>query len=134
MKLNKKQERKIARILAKELIQKGYLVHEHYAKTTKSIYLKLDYGACCGIRISDHNGKKKYRYKFNLIKQYNGPKVINDRGYIRLFYNYKNIKELLNDVDFEKKQKINKYGLLKYRMYMKINSNQDIYKSFRKVG
>ena len=110
------------------------MIHKHYAKTTKSIYLKLDYGVCCGIRISDHKVKKKYKYKFNMIKQYKGPKQVNDRGSIRLFYDYNNTEELALDVENEKKAKINKYGLSNYQEYMKRKSKDNLYKSFEKVA
>lgn len=132
--MNRNKEIEVSNNLIEHLKEKGFKIHRYYAKTTRSIYLKLDYGVCCGIRISDHNGKKKYKYKFNLIKQYKGPKEINDKGYIRLFYDYNNTKELLDDVENEKKSKINKYGLNNYQTYMKQNSQDDLYKSFKNVA
>ena len=120
--------------VSNKLIERGFLVHKYYARTTKSVYLKLDYGACCGIRISDHRGKKKYKYKFNLIKQYEGSKTVLDKGFIRLFYNYNNTEELITDIQNEKKIKINKYGLENYKKYMKLNSQDNLYKSFKKVA
>lgn len=132
--MERRQEIEVSNKLIKELKEKGFQINKYYAKTTRSIYLKLDYGVCCGIRISDHNGKKKYRYKFNLIKKYKGPKQINDRGYIRLFYDYDNTDNLINDVQEEKKSKINKYGLNNYKEYMKKNSQDNLYKSFKNVA
>ena len=132
--MNKKREIQVSNELIKKLKEKGYLIHKYYAKTTKSIYLKVDYGVCCGIRISDHKGKKKYKYKFNLIKKYNGPKEVLDGGYKRYFYDYKNTNELITDVDTEKRNKIKEYGLYKYNKYMRINANKRIYKSFKKVA
>ena len=79
--MKRNREIEISNMLIKDLKAKGFQIHKYYARTTKSIYLKIDYGVCCGIRISDHNGKKKYRYKFNLIKEYKGPKQVIDRGY-----------------------------------------------------
>ncbi len=132
--MRRNQEIEVSNKLIKNLKDKGFEIHKYYAKTTKSIYLKLDYGVCCGIRISDHKGKKKYRYKFNLIKQYNGPKQVNDRGYLRLFYDYSNTDELVNDVQEEKKEKINKYGICNYQKYMRKNSKDNLYKSFKNVA
>ena len=131
---NRKKELIVSNRLIKRLKQKGFKINRYYAHRTKSIYLKLDYGVCGAIRISDHIGKKQYRYKFNVIKKYTGPKIINDRGYIRLFYNYNNTEELLHDVETEKKKKINKYGLYNYQKYMKMNSKSELYKSFKKVA
>lgn len=132
--MRRNQEIEVSNKLINNLKDKGFEIHKYYAKTTKSIYLKLDYGVCCGIRISDHKGKKKYRYKFNLIKQYNGPKQVNDRGYLRLFYDYSNTDELVNDVQEEKKEKINKYGICNYQKYMRKNSKDNLYKSFKNVA
>ena len=132
--MKRKQEIEVSNKLIKDLRDKGFQIHKYYAKTTKSIYLKLDYGVCCGIRISDHKGKKKYRYKFNLIKQYKGPKQVNDKGYLRLFYDYNNIDELIDDVQNEKKAKIKKYGICNYQEFMKQNSKDDLYRSFKNVA
>lgn len=132
--MERNQEIKVSNKLIKDLKENGFQINKYYAKTTKSIYLKLDYGVCCGIRISDHNGKQKYRYKFNLIKQYKGPKEKIDRGYVRLFYDYNNTEELIEDVQNEKKAKIKKYGLHNYQEYMKINAQDSLYKSFKNVA
>ena len=132
--MERNQEIKVSNKLINDLKEKGFQINKYYAKTTKSIYLKLDYGVCCGIRISDHNGKQKYRYKFNLIKQYKGPKEKIDRGYVRLFYDYNNTEELIEDVQNEKKAKIKKYGLHNYQEYMKINAQDSLYKSFKNVA
>lgn len=87
-----------------------------------------------GIRISDHNGKVKYKYKFNVIKGYRGPQKVNDKGYKRLYYNYENTDKLISDIEKERKNKILKYGVMAYKDYIKRNSNSDLYKSFRKVA
>ena len=89
---------------------------------------------CGGIRISDHNGKVKYKYKFNVIKGYRGPQKVNDKGYKRLYYNYENMDKLISDVEIERKNKILRYGVMAYKDYMKRNSKNDLYKSFHKVA
>ena len=44
-------EKQIAKVLVQKLLDMGFTVHRYNAVTTNSIYLKLDYGVCCGIRI-----------------------------------------------------------------------------------
>lgn len=132
--MNRNQEIEISNKIIKELKEKGFQLNKYHAKKTKSIYIKLDFGVCGGIRISDHNGRKKYKYKFNLIKQYEGPKEKMDRGTVRLFYDYNNTSDLIEDVEKEKKNKISKYGLNNYKEYMKINSQDELYKSFKNVA
>ena len=134
MPIDRKKQIEVANKVVKKLKDKGFLISQYYAKTSKSIYLKIDYGVCGGIRISDHKGKKKYKYKFNLIEQYKGKKQINDKGFVRFFYDYSNTEKLVNDIANEKKIKIIKYGLYNYRQYMKLNSKDNLYKSFRRVA
>lgn len=131
--MNRKKEITVTNKLIKGLKQKGFQINRYNAYGTKSIYLKIDYGVCCGIRISDHKGKKKYRYKFNMINKYNGPKKINDRGYIRFFYDYNKTDEAIRDIQNERESKIKNYGLCNYQKYMKQNSQDKLYKSFKNV-
>lgn len=49
-----------------ELVKRGFTVHRYDAFTSKSVYLKLDYGACGSIRISDHRGYKHLHYMWNI--------------------------------------------------------------------
>lgn len=134
MPIDRGKQVRVANKVIKELKRKGFKINQYYAKTTRSIYLKIDYGVCGAIRISDHKGKEKYRYKFNLLEQYNGPKQINDSGYIRMFYDYNNTKKLISDIQNEKKLKIYKYGLYNYRSYMRKNSKNNLYRTFKKVA
>lgn len=125
----------IAKILTSKLKDMGIIVHRYNAYSTSSIYLKLDFGVCCGIRIADHPGKKKYSYRFNVIKDYNENKVIIKDGLICRFYNFSELESLLRDIQQEKQNKINKYGLDNYNLYMEIEKNEnELFKRFRKVS
>lgn len=108
----------ITNILVSKLLDMGFIVHRYNSHSTSSIYLKLDYGLSCGIRIADHPGKKKYSYRFNVIKDYVGNKVILKDGLICRFYDFNELDSVLNAVQQEKQQKINKYGLENYQRYM----------------
>ena len=104
-------EKQMAKILIKELSELGFTIHRYNAITTSSIYLKLDYGICCGIRISNHSGKKKYHYRFNIVKGYNGDKVTYSKNLISYFYTFEQISQLIKDVQHERNKKIQRYGL-----------------------
>lgn len=125
--------KKIANILIQRLLSKGFIVHRYNSHSTSSIYIKLDYGVSCGIRIADHPGKKKYSYRFNVIKDYIGDKVIIKNGLICRFYDYTELEEVINAVQEEKQKKINKYGLQNYQKYMKKESKSDLYTRFKKM-
>ena len=124
----------VVNILVPRLLEMGFIVHRYNSHSTSSIYLKLDYGLACGIRIADHPGKKKYSYRFNVIKDYVGDKVILKDGLICLFYNFNELESLLDAVQKERQEKINKYGLKKYLMYMKKESKDALYNRFKKQG
>ena len=91
--------------LIKSLLNMGFIIHRYDAHSTSSIYLKLDYGVACGIRIADHPGKKKYRYRFNIIKNYEGDKVILKNGLICYFYDFNELENVLKAVQEEKQNK-----------------------------
>ena len=127
-------EKQMAKILIKELSELGFTVHRYNAVTTSSIYLKLDYGVCCGIRISNHSGKKKYHYRFNIVKGYNGDKVTYSKNLISFFYTFEQISQLIKDVQHERNKKIQRYGLNNYKKYMEIEKKSNpLFQRFKQV-
>ncbi len=127
--------KKVTRILIKKLLDMDFIVHRYDAYSTSSIYLKLDYGVACGIRIADHPGKKKYSYRFNIIKDFNGDKVILKDGLISRFYDFTELEKVLKDVQEEKQKKLCKYGINNYNLYMEREKNKnELFKRFKKVS
>ena len=127
--------KKVTRILIKKLLDMDFIVHRYDAYSTSSIYLKLDYGVACGIRIADHPGKKKYSYRFNIIKDFNGDKVILKDGLISRFYEFTELEKVLKDVQEEKQKKLCKYGINNYNLYMEREKNKnELFKRFKKVS
>lgn len=125
----------VTNILVYKLLDMGFIVHRYNSHSTSSIYLKLDYGLSCGIRIADHPGKKKYSYRFNVIKDYVGNKVILKDGLICRFYDFNELDSVLNAVQQEKQQKLNKYGLKNYQRYMEKEKNEnELFKRFKKAS
>ncbi len=123
----------VADKLVQKLLDLGLIVCRYDAHSTSSIYLKIDYGLACGIRIADHPGKKKYSYRFNVIKDYKGDKVILKDGIICYFYDFNELDSVLEAVQKEKQNKLNRYGLKNYQMYMERESQTDLYKRFMEV-
>lgn len=128
-------EKQIANKLVTELKNLGFIVHRYNSVTTNSIYLKLDYGVCCGIRIADHNGKKKYHYRFNIIKDYKGDKIVYYKNLVSYFYTFNELQQLLNKVKEEKEFKISRYGINNYNLYMnKEKDDNALFDKFKKVA
>ena len=127
-------EKQMAKILIKELSELGFTIHRYNAVTTSSIYPKLAYGICCGIRISNHSGKKKYHYRFNIVKGYNGDKVTYSKNLISYFYTFEQISQLIKDVQHERNKKIQRYGLNNYKKYMEIEKKSNpLFQRFKQV-
>ena len=127
-------EKQIAKVLIEELLKLGFVVHRYNAVTTNSIYLKLDFGVCCGIRIADHNGKKKYHYRFNVVKDYNGDKIIYFKNLISFFYTFEELPQLLEEVQKERQLKQQRYGINNYKAYMeKEKINNPLFQRFKQI-
>ena len=127
-------EKQIAKVLIEELLRLGFVVHRYNAVTTNSIYLKLDFGVCCGIRIADHNGKKKYHYRFNVIKDYSGDKIIYFKNLISFFYTFEELPQLLKEVQKERQLKQQRYGINNYKSYMeKEKVNNPLFQRFKQI-
>ena len=127
-------EKDIAIKLTENLINMGFIVHRYDAYSTDSIYLKLDFGVCCGIRISNHQGKKKYHYRFNVIKDYEGDKITHFENLVSYFYKFDELPQLIKKVVEEKEDKIKKYGLENYKKYMKREANDELFIRFKMVS
>lgn len=96
------------------LLRKGFIVKTQMSKNTKSVYLKIDNGACGVIRISDHRNPKS-AFKFNVIRDYKGRKRERINGKVVYYYNFNNISRLLADLELERSDKVIKYGYSNYR-------------------
>lgn len=91
------------------LIEEGFIVQRYDAYSTESIYLKLDYGMCNSIRISNHEGKKHLSYMYNLRSDIRKFKVTTD-NFTRYYYPFNQYKELIYNIKFNKGKKIKKAG------------------------
>ena len=104
------------------LLNNDFIIQRYDSMTTSSIYLKLDYGVCNSIRISDHDGKPGYCYRYNII--IGGEVNIVEEKYIRYYYTEKQIKQLIQQIFFDKQCKLKKYGH-NYQYYMDKNMNDN---------
>ena len=84
------------------------------------------------------NRKKKYHYRFNVVKGYSGDKIIYFKNLISYFFTFEELAQLLNMVEKERESKIRRYGLENYKLYMKKEKQENElfnrFKRFRKVA
>lgn len=111
--------RSVAHVMVHFLQSQGIKAMRYDAYSTNSIYLKLDYGVCGPLRISDHPGYEWLKYRFNVIKGKRG------RRYSRGRYIYgmtvQDLNTMCKDIVTLKQQRMQKYGYFRYQQYMDQN-------------
>lgn len=115
----------LADFIAGQLIREGFVVQRYDSCTSDSIYLKLDYGVCNSIRISDHQGKKHLKYRYNIgpfVKEYNMEKDKFDRFY----YRADKAKNMIRKILADRESKKSRYGEGHYRTFMETNKREKV--------
>lgn len=69
------------------------------AVTTDSVYLKFDDERLRSVTVRTHPTKKKYRYKWNLYKAWQGPRKVSDRGVTRFYFPFSRISEMADRIE-----------------------------------
>ena len=110
----------LAEVIQESLLEDGFVVQRDDAYSTDSIYLKLDYGVCNSIRISNHEGKKYLRYRYNIGSHIPKYRMAHDR-YERYYYPACQVTVLIRKIEEDRKQKIKRYGPQKYKHMMEKN-------------
>lgn len=108
---------KIADKITEILRSKGFVIQRYDSLNTYPVYLKLDYGVCNTIRISNHEDKNHLRYRYNMIigRETN---IVEDDEYIRYYFDEGNTNGLINQILFDKMVKIKRYGKQAYKNFM----------------
>jgi len=87
----------IARRVQRELGDLGIYLY-HKAVTTSSWYFKFKDERIRSLTVRDHKTKPKYRYKWNIVIGYTGPKRVIDRGVPRYFYSENEVDDFLTHI------------------------------------
>ena len=81
------------------LCDKGCIVHRYDAVSTSSVYLKVDAGVACSIRLSDHDGHYHLRYRFNYLAHVPGDEVEHTYDEMdRYFYQAGAVDQMIEDI------------------------------------
>lgn len=122
MKHNNKLLRDKATYIIDKLKAQGIVIHRYNAYSTNSIYLKLDYGVCNSIRISDHSGKQHLSYRYNIGTDLTRDTRVNN-GYIQHYYAMYEVDLMIDKIIDDRRAKIDKFGAEKYKEYMETNKH-----------
>lgn len=99
----------IADEIQEKLLDMGFTVHRLDAYTTNSVYLKVDCGVCHSIRVSDHEGKKHLKFRYNIgtfVKKF---RSVNDM-YRRYYFTVDEVDRLVKFVKYDRVRAIDVLG------------------------
>ena len=89
-----------------EKLRGKVIIHRYDSYSTNSIYLKFDYGVANSLRISDHDGKRHLKYRFNILESM-GKKSSKEthtrQGFTMVFYGPAMINACCRDILAAKK-------------------------------
>jgi hypothetical protein len=96
-KQNSNQINQIVNICLKELEPLGIRIFNR-AVNTSSVYLKFKDERLRSLTVRDHKTIPKYRYKWNIVLGYSGPKNVIDNGVVRFMYNENQLDDLFSHI------------------------------------
>lgn len=120
---NSKTIDKFVKELIKRLKQENFLIQYYHSMTSESIYLKLDYGVCNSIRISNHRGNPKLCYRYNFQENMTQKSIVEykgSNGLPRYFSSFENMEEMVQLIIRHRQAKRRKYGYKKYNQAIEI--------------
>lgn len=129
----------VADYLIRKLNKEGFLIQRYDARSTNSIYLKLDYGVAKSIRISDHKGFENLHYTFNVECGREEDDISIEDGTLRYYYapNEQSLDNLVAEAVKVKSELWKRLGGKKYTQRMNHNlregMNQDYYKFWHRA-
>jgi len=96
----------IASKLIVELGRKEIEAYIWHAATTGSVYIRFQDARMCSIRIGDHEGRSKLKYKYNLRSDMSmgRAKWIKDNGVWRYYLNLSQWKDIIPVLEARKEQ------------------------------
>jgi len=106
----------VALELQNKLLTQGFIVERLKSNKSNSIYLKIDYGVCYIVRVSDHKEHTAYsRCTYNIgdyIEEYS--KIELD-GFLKYFFPSDYVNLLVQNIIELRKKKIKKIGKKEYK-------------------
>ena len=111
----------IADYLTASLTAAGVDVFRMESESTRSIYLKIDYGVCNTIRISDHYSRK---CRYNIGPYISHFKVEHFGRYDRYYYQSKRYEELTRRILKDRRTLLRRYGKRNYMKYLHMNKEK----------
>lgn len=90
-----------AQVIKKWILKnlKEYKPYVYYSARTGSLYLKFEDSSLGSVRIGDHQGIEKYRYRWNIwVGQSGRCETVRDRGVDRFHFSPDNLQDFADAV------------------------------------
>lgn len=113
--------------LAREVVDAlgdTFIIQRYDSVTSRSVYLKFDYGVCNSLRLSDHEGKPYYSYKFNIGTHIERIRRVEEE-YTRFYYPEHETERFFRDVIELKESIIQSYGYNAYQKFKRRNLKEN---------
>ena len=95
-----------------EKLRGKVIIHRYDSFSTNSIYLKFDYGVANSLRISDHDGKRHLKYRFNILESMgnkSSKETHTRQGFEMVFYSPAMINACCRDILASKADRVERY-------------------------
>lgn len=111
----------IAEHIAKRLLEAGVDIRYYRAYSTDSRYMKLDDGVLNTVRISNHPGKQRLCYRYEIGPHIKKRKTVMKNGYPSHLYPEADIDILIGNILAERMRRINVWGESRYASFREKN-------------
>lgn len=115
----KAQINNLEKFVVNELKKNGFAVQLYHSYTSNSVYIKVDYGVCNTIRISDHEGYKNLSYRYNLRTDCGRYRTDRSKPYPQYIFPSFEKKKMIDWIISSRARKIENLGLRGYEQEMK---------------
>ena len=107
--------------IAKQLLEAGVDIRYYSAYSTDSRYIKLDDGVLNTVRISNHPGKPRLCYRYEIGPHIKKRETVMKNGYPSHLYPEADIDILIGDILAERMHRINVWGESRYASFREKN-------------
>ena len=111
----------IVKRIAERLLEAGVDIRYYSAYSTSSRYMKLDDGVLNTVRISNHPGKPRLRYRYEIGPHIKKRRTVMKNGYPSHLYPEADIDVLIGDILAERACRIDAWGEDRYASFREKN-------------
>ncbi len=109
-----KNYQNVAQCVVNRANKHGLGAYIWHSATTGSAYIRFKDSRMCSVRIGNHNGRDRYKYKFNLRSDIKQKRLTKDKEVWRLYFPIGDVDGLVSAL-LERKKRIENWTHTKYQ-------------------